>query len=200
MNHILSDLKGISIQAGVKAGFSSSLYAPSGADDDDDAALVACIIVLLFCLAFVGFLIYLCCTGKFSQFINGFKRSGPRSATVRYSSLTGDNDWLEDDDDDIGGDVSGAAPVVVVQDTEANNAPAASTSNSNSSAPVATATKDSASGAAGSWEIKWDEDLDDDGGISAWGTLPVNKPSSSGSSAPSQKPVGTNPFEDDDNI
>lgn len=183
---------------------SSSVIILSDPDSDEplsDAGAIALIIFLiLLCIGCIAFYIYLWRSGKLANFLNGFKR-GPRSATVRYSSLTGDNDWLEDDDDDmLGGDVAtGAAPVVVVQDSSnKESSPAASTSVSSG---AATATKNPSSGAAGSWEIKWDEDLDDDGGISAWGTLPVNKPASSEqSSAETKKPVGSNPFEDDDDI
>ena len=160
-----------------------------------NGGVIAAVVILLLLLVAGGvcFYFFLWRTGKFQRFMQGFSR-GHRPATVRYSSLTANNDWLEDDDDDdmLGGDVvTGAAPVVVVQSGASDPSP----SSAPKAAAGATGAKDIHQGAPGSWEIKWDEDLEDDGGIGAWGTLPVNKPGGTDASA---KPVGSNPFEDDE--
>jgi len=159
--------------------------------DNNIGYIMLVLFLILLLIAFGCLMFYLWRSGKL-VILTQRLRSGPRSATVRYSSLTGDSDWLEDDDDDmLGGDVvSGVAPVVVVQDAPSN--PSASKPAS-STASAASVTKDTTSGA---WEIRWDEDLDDDGGIGAWGTLPVTKPTES--SAKPQQPTGSNPFDDDD--
>ena len=175
---------------------SSSAFSSSDSKSYGWVAVLVLLLLLLVagCLCFYFFLWK---TGKFQRFMAGFSR-GHRSASVRYSTLTASNDWLEDDDDDdmLGGDVvSGAAPVVVVQDAASGSSTAPKAA---APATDSAGAKDIHQGAPGSWEIKWDEDLEDDGGIGAWGTLPVTKPAGTGAPAGAEKPVGSNPFEDDD--
>lgn len=116
---------------------------------------------------------------------------------MRYVSLTGDSDWLDGDDDDdddpdsddntfFGNGGTGGLALDVTGDTGAG----LEDGNSSAAAPSVVAVggegdtaREVRQGTSGAWEIRWDEDLEDDGGIGAWGTLPVpqqaNPPSES---------------------
>lgn len=138
--------------------------------------------------------IYLWRTGTLASLVQQLRR-GPRSAAVRYVSLTGDSDWLDGDDDDTNSDDdtyfgsggTGGLALEVTDGTgtgaEGGNSSAATGSADAEPAPAAPSVvaiggegdtaREVHQGTSGAWEIRWDEDLEDDGGIGAWGALPV---------------------------
>ena len=188
------------------ASTSTSTPPAAGGMSSTTKVLIAVLVVAIVLAVVCAVVFVLWRAGLLDGLLHQF-RNGPRSATVRYSALMGDNDWLEDDNDDlaIGGDVvSGAAPVVVVHEAPHSSNSSSAPAPAEPSAGAKAQDPEVVPGAPGAWEIKWDEDLEDDGGIGAWGELPVGtqkqpeQPEQQEKQEQKEQPkASSNPFDDE---